>query len=296
MRKISSTLLFLSVFVMLSQEANTEQINTLKAKIATVESKEKLILLDSLTNLVFHEPTYNYDSIARVTIDLAVKEQEYNIAAKQTGNLIFYLVNRRRQFEEGLQLFKTTLAQNWKITDSISLALLYGGGADSFLESGLVKESIQYYGITEKLYLNAKDSVMYGTIKGYKAHALSQLGEFAKASQEYQKALSIFTKRKDYESIIKLRIGLSILYSQNDFYEEAEKEYIVIDSLAIQVKDYGAQMANLGNMAFDYAIQGKYAKSIACNKRRLQILEAHPELVFFESISYQELAVDYIAI
>jgi signal transduction histidine kinase len=296
MKKIILALLFLPVFVMLSQEDNTEQINTLKAQIATVEGREKLILLDSLTNLVLREQAYNYDSIARITIDLAEKEQEYNIAAKRTGELIFYLINRRRQFEEGLQLFKTTLDRNWKITDSLSLAILYGGGADSFLESGFVEESIKYYTIAERLYLNVKDSVMYGTIKGYKAYALSQLGEFATASQEYQKALSIFTKRKDNESIIKLRIGLSILYSQNKFYEEAEKEYVVIDSLAIQTEDYGAQMANLGNMAFDYAIQGKYEKSIACNKRRLKILEAHPELVYFESISYQELAVDYIAI
>ncbi|MEM6720844.1 MAG: sensor histidine kinase [Bacteroidota bacterium] len=295
MKKISIILLLFPVFVMLSQEGNTEQINTLKAQITRAEGGEKLTLLDSLTRLTLYNLEYNYDSIVKVTIDLAIKEQNYNIAAAQTGDLIFYLVNRRRQFEEGLQLFKATLDRNWHITDSLSLATLYGSGADSFLESGFAEESIQYYETAERLYLKFKDSVAYGNIKGFKAYALSRIGEFAAASREYQKALSVFIKKEDYLNIIKLRIGLSILYSQNRFYEEAEKEYLVIDSLSIKVEDYGAHLANLGNMAYDYAAQGKYKKSIACHKRRLNVLEKYPELNFFEPLTYQELAVDYIA-
>ena len=154
-----------------SQKNQQAAITSLQQKIETTNGVQKLQLLDSLTSLILYEPSYNYDSIVRVTIDLAIKEQDYNIATEQTGDLIFYLINRRRQFEEGLQLFKTTLDQNWHITDSLSLAVLYGGGADSYLESGFVEESIQYYEIAERLYLKFNDSVAYGNIKGFKAYA-----------------------------------------------------------------------------------------------------------------------------
>ncbi len=280
-----------------TQEDLQVKVDALKAKISNVNDGEKLQLMDSLVQLIgYHsKPEFKYDSIIRATIDLAIKQQDYNRAAKLTGELIFVLVNLKGNSEEGLKLFKATLNKNWEITDKSTLAVLYSGGADSFLESGLEAESIHYYEAAEKLFLGAKDSIQYAKVKGYKAYALSLMGEFASASQEYQKALSVFMNRGDNENILKLRIGLSILYSQNRFYDEAEKEYLAIDSLSFGVKDYGAYLANLGNMAYDYAVQGAYKKSIACNKRKLAVIDLHPEFDFFAPYSFQALALDYTA-
>ncbi|MEO1033418.1 MAG: histidine kinase [Bacteroidota bacterium] len=269
-------------------------VRNLKEKIKASDGTIKLKLLDSLTQLIKYQREFQYDSIARVTIDLAVKEQDYNMAARQTGELVFFLVNKKRNSEEGLKLFKATLDKNWEITDPLSLAVLYSGGADSFLESGQEAESVHYYEAAEELFLQVEDSTQYAKIKGYKAYALSLMGEFASASQEYQKALLVFMKKEDGLNILKLRIGLSILYSQNRFYNEAEKEYLAIDALALELKDYGAYLVNLGNMAYDYAAQGKYKKSISCNKRKLAVIDLHPELDYFAPYGFQALALDYI--
>ncbi len=295
MKTIARLLLLICTTFVWSQSDLTNRISDLKNEIEKSTGVEKLKLLDSLTNLVREKPEYNYDSIAKVTIDLAVKEQDYNMAAKKTGELISFLVYTRRNPEEGLKLFESTLEKNWDVTDSQSLAVLYSEGAESYIELGFKKESIHYYEKAEGLLLKAKDSTKYARIKGYKAYVLSTMGEFATASQEYQKALSIFTRRDDGLNILKIRIGLSILYSQNRFYDEAEKEYFAIESLSLELEDYGAYLANLENMAYDYALQGEYAKSIQCNKRKLAVIEDHPELNFFTINTLQGLALNYIA-
>ena len=278
----------------LTQDDLDAEINSLNIKIQNTTGVEKLKLMDSLTNLVKDKSEYNYDSIAKVTIDLAFKEQDYNMAARKTSELIFFLVYEKRNPEEGLKLFEATLNKNWDITDLHALAVLYSSGAGSYIESGLKKEAIHYYGKAEELFLEAEDTTQYALNKAFKAYVLSTMGEFSSASQEYQKALSVLMEREDDLNILKIRIGLSILYSQNRFYDEAEKEYFAIDSLALKLEDYGAYLANLENMAYDYSLRGEYKKSISCKQRMLTVLDDHPELDFFRSHSLHGLALDYI--
>ncbi|MEM9678736.1 MAG: histidine kinase [Bacteroidota bacterium] len=293
MKKLIPLFGLLCSLCIFSQEDLQPNVDELKAKISNTEGREKLKLMNSLTSLIKDTSEYNYDSIAKATIDLAVKEQDYNIAAKNTGELITFLAYIKRNPEEGLKLFEATLNKNWDITDSYSLAVLYSGGADSYIESGFKKESIHYYEKAETQFIEANDFTQYALNKGYKAYVLSTMGEFSKASQEYQEAIMIFMEREDELNLLKIRIGLSILYSQNRFYDEAKKEYAAIEPLALKLEDYGAYLANLENMAYDYSAQGEYAKSIACNKRMLEVLDDHPELNFFRSHSLHGLALDY---
>ena len=48
-------------------------------------------------------------------------------------------------------------------------------------------------------------------------------------------------------------------------------------------------------MAYDYAAQGKYVKSIQCNKRKLAVIKDRPDLNFFTTNTFQGLALNYIA-
>ncbi len=296
MKTIVFLLGFFYTTCLLSQDSRQVNIERLQIDIEASQGLIKLQLLDSLTKMVREKPEFNYDSIAKFTIDFAVKMQDYNTAAKKTEELIFFWVYIQRKPAEGLRIFREVLDKNWDISDLRSRALLYSAGADSYSESGIKKESIDYYEKAEKLFLEAKDSTQYALAKSYKAYILSTMGEFSVASQEYQKALSVFMGSKDDPNILSVRIGLSILYSQNRFYDEAEKEYVAIESLALKLKEYGAYVANLENRSYDYSTQGKYAKSIACKKRMLEVIEEHPELNFFRSHSFHGLALDYIAI
>ena len=203
MKTIARLLLLISSTFVWSQNDLTNTVSDLKVEIEKSEGVQKLKLLDSLTNLVIEEPGYDYDSIAKSTIDLAVKGQDFNMAAKKTGELIYFWVYVKRNPEKGLKLFESTLEKNWDVTDPQSLAVLYSEGAESYIELGLKKESVHYYEKAERLFLKAKDSTKYARIKGYKAYALSTMGEFATASQEYQKALSDIYKKKRWSKYLK---------------------------------------------------------------------------------------------
>ncbi|SNR80887.1 tetratricopeptide repeat protein [Dokdonia pacifica] len=293
------TLLFYSIFC-ISLVSNAQE-NPLSTKVSNLkeiihQSKgvEKLKLLDSLSELTRERREFPYDSIVKETITLAFELDSINIAAKHTGQRIFYLVNRIRQTEEGLQLFKNFIAKDLPVTDTLALSYLYGSGADSYFESGFEQESISLYEKAEAFSLIAKDSTQYARYKGYKGFALSQIGEFAKASQEYQKALSIFLNKKDSVNILKVRIGLSILYGQNDFYDEAEKEQQAIDSLSYQMKEYGPYLVNLGNRANNQYAQNNYAAAIKYNKRQLEIIKEFPQFQMFEIAALKTLANSYV--
>ncbi|GGG05501.1 hypothetical protein GCM10011344_02460 [Dokdonia pacifica] len=270
------------------------KVSNLKEIIHQSKGVEKLKLLDSLSELTRERREFPYDSIVKETITLAFELDSINIAAKHTGQRIFYLVNRIRQTEEGLQLFKNFIAKDLPVTDTLALSYLYGSGADSYFESGFEQESISLYEKAEAFSLIAKDSTQYARYKGYKGFALSQIGEFAKASQEYQKALSIFLNKKDSVNILKVRIGLSILYGQNDFYDEAEKEQQAIDSLSYQMKEYGPYLVNLGNRANNQYAQNNYAAAIKYNKRQLEIIKEFPQFQMFEIAALKTLANSYV--
>ncbi len=293
------TLLFYSIFcislVSYAQENPlSTKVSNLKEIIHQSKGVEKLKLLDSLSELTRERREFPYDSIVKETITLAFELDSINIAAKHTGQRIFYLVNRIRQTEEGLQLFKNFIAKDLPVTDTLALSYLYGSGADSYFESGFEQESISLYEKAEAFSLIAKDSTQYARYKGYKGFALSQIGEFAKASQEYQKALSIFLNKKDSVNILKVRIGLSILYGQNDFYDEAEKEQQAIDSLSYQMKEYGPYLVNLGNRANNQYAQNNYAAAIKYNKRQLEVIKEFPQFQMFEIAALKTLANSYV--
>lgn len=278
-----------------SQETNIKQsIDELKQKIELADKGDKLVLLDSLTKLTHYNPKFKFDSIVKETIAYAYELDSINLGVRQTGDLIFYYVNRVGNAQEGLQLFKDIIAKDLPITDTLALSYLYGSGADSYFDSGFEQESITLYEKAEVFSLIAKDSTQYARYKAYKGFALSQMGEFAKASQEYQKALSIFLRRKDSANILKARIGLSILYGQNDFYYEAEKEHQAIDSLSFHMKEYGPYLVNLGNRANNQYAQKNYTASIKYNKKQLEIIKEFPHFQMFEIAALKTLANSYV--
>ncbi|GGG03862.1 hypothetical protein GCM10011344_00250 [Dokdonia pacifica] len=250
--------------------------------------------MDTLTQLTKYNRNQKYDSIAKVTISNAIALDAVNLATKHLGELLYYQNNRIGKPKEALELFKDFLEKNRPVTDTLILAKLYLEGADAHLNSGLDHESLSWYDKTMTLALKAKDSSLYAKTKGYKAFALTKMGDFATASQEYQKALTVFIKRKDTSNIIRIRGGLSIIYGQNNFYEECQKELDAIENLAKASNNIPAYLISLGNKATNYYGQKKYKESIEVNKKKLQLIEKHPRFKSMESSSFKMLILSYI--
>ncbi len=278
-----------------SQERDLpSMVDALTSKIESAKGKDKLILLDSLTGITKYRRAFKFDSIANETIQLALQLKDYNIATRRTGDLIVFISNKNQNAEKGLDMFKATLQKNWKVTDSSALATLYAAGGFSYFSSGFEQEAVDCYERSEQLYLADKDTIQSFEIKAYKAFALSEMGKFATASQEYQRALEAFLRKKDSARILRVRMGLSILYGQNKFYEEAEKEFDAIHKLSLLMDDPGITIYNLGNRATNLYRSEDYIGCIRLSKEKLRLIEKHPEFEHTRTPAVKALVNSYL--
>src|SRR5690606_36383506 len=132
----------------------------------------------------------------------------------------------------------------------------YLEGADNYFYLEDQKKAIGYYNISESEAILANDSLQIGLSKIYKANALSFMGEFSEASRELQEAIQVFQKLKDTYHIISARNLLSVLYSQNSFFDEAKKERDEAILLAKKIGSHGHLTAFYINAANDNRSQG----------------------------------------
>ncbi|MEM6687056.1 MAG: hypothetical protein AAF617_14845, partial [Bacteroidota bacterium] len=136
-----------------SQEDLQPQVDALKQQIATASTLQKLILLDSLTNLVMDKPEYKYDSIARVTIDKAVELDSFQIAVQQAADLIYYYGSVSESPEKGITVYEDYKHLIAKVDDLKLLCLIYLYIGDSYSYAGKLKESLLFYTKSENFAL-----------------------------------------------------------------------------------------------------------------------------------------------
>ncbi len=99
-------------------------------------------------------------------------------------------------------------------------------------------------------------------------HALIDKGVFSDASQHLQEAIRIFSSLKDTLNIVNVKNSLSILYSQNRFYKEAQKERE--EAIALVHNNPTALGPIYYNIAADYREQGKHRLWIQYLKKSYQ--------------------------
>lgn len=264
------SLLFPILFA--AQESDLLQnIDALKTKIKQTEGVEKLRVLDSLTKLVEYNPKLNYDAIVKRTIAHALALDSLNMATHKTADLIYYNNSIVDKPEEGLALFKQFIAENLRTQNDNSLARLYLNGADSYFFNDKLDEAITHYKISKSYALKAKDDRLLGFVNLYIGQANQATGGFAEASQDYKKAYTYFSKEKDTFNLINTKTSLSILYSKNGFYKEAQKERDEYAPLAIKTNNF-VQLANsYYNSSVDYGRLGMTNKRIDYLLKALEI-------------------------
>lgn len=243
--------LFLSV-IMDAQTSNLQHtVTSLKQKIKQTKGAEKLVLLDSLSNVTKNKKEFAYDSISRETIATAFQLNDIHLASYHTTDLIFYLTNRAGKPEEGIQLFDAFLAKKIDLKNPVITARLYLNGADSYYFAGKVKKSIPFYKTAGEYALIANDSLLLGNSKNYLSDAYASTGQFAEASIVLAEATAIFEQAKDTLKILTSRNSKANLFSRIGFFDEASQIRKEVISLAEKIDDYRMLQSVYFNAAID---------------------------------------------
>ncbi|MBN2867620.1 MAG: sensor histidine kinase [Flavobacteriaceae bacterium] len=289
---IFSLLFFLSVN---AQDSDLQTlINQLETKIQSEDDDaKKLFLLDSLTSVVRDKSNFAYDSIARTTIDLAIKIDSFNLAAYNTTNLINYYNNILGKPKTGIAIFNTYF---WTLKHHISdrnLASLYIDSGDSFYFTKQVDSAMQHYDKAISYAEKAKDNRVKGFAILYKGYTYSDEGKFALASETLKQASEIFITEKDTFNVIAAKNALALLYSANGFLKEARQERKETIYLAKITKSYGQLISLYVNQANDLKKQGLENKRIESLHKAMLANKKSNYFNYFNPILLSALTVAY---
>lgn len=292
-------ILFLSLICITSvtaQESDIElsaSIETLSQKANNTNGTERLVWLDSLSKLTKFKKEFKYDSILQVTITHAIKIDSLNIAAYHTSDRINYHNNWLGKPEIGLEIFKQFQANYKDKISSERAATLYIDGGDSYDFSGEKGKAIKNYDSAIAKAELIKDNRLKAIAMTYKGYVFSDLGEFAQASINYQEAARVFITLKDTTRIIGLKNSLSVLYSQNAFYDEAASERAEGMVMAEQAKRYDQLVSFYFNAATDLKKQNRRTAQIDNLKNGYETARKSERIQVYEPIFLSGLAVAY---
>lgn len=289
---VFSLLFFLSVN---AQDSDLKPlVDQLKTEIQSEnDNAKKLFLLDSLTSVVRDKPNFSYDSIARTTIDLAIKLDSFNLAAYNTTNLINYHNNFLGKPKTGIAIFNTYFKTLKNNISARNLASLYIDSGDSFYFTKQVDSAMFHYDKAITYAEKANDNRVKGFAILYKGYAYSDEGKFALASQTLKQASEIFTQEKDTFNIIAAKNSLAILYSANGFIEEAQKERRETIKLATETKSYGQLISLYVNEANDFKKQGLETQRIKNLHKAMVVCKKSNHFNYFYPILLNALTIAY---
>lgn len=270
MKVTLSIIFFLCAWQITAQDADIKsKIDFFNSKIVKTERGERLAWLDSLTRVTIRNSDLKYDSIVRQTISFAISLDSLSLATKKLADLIGFENNYKSRPEEGLKLFKTYEEVLNKGTDFGSIGWMYLNAADSYYFTDDIDKSLELYEITKTFALKAKSKGLFAYAELYTGYNQSHLGKFSESSISLKKAMNAFSKLKDTFNILSAKNALSILYSKNAFYKEAEKERNEAIELAEKTNNNTSLVNLYFNAAQDYKKTNDNVKQIINLKKSL---------------------------
>ncbi|MFB9052991.1 ATP-binding protein [Formosa undariae] len=295
MKYILLVFILLTNTIILAQDTTHQlDVDALKVQIKSETNKgQKLKLLDSLTDLIYQKTELDFDSISRFTIDYAIQLDSFNIASRNTQNLINYYNNVLGQPEEGVILFKTYFNTFKDHLTDRNLAGIYIDAGDSYYFIKEVDTAMSYYSKAKDYATKAGNDHVKAFAILYQGYTYTDEGDFAKASQHIQEASKIFQKVKDTFNIITSRNALSILYSANGFLKEAELERKEAIELGELSKNYGVLISIYANSATDNKKQGLQKERLINIHKAVAASEKSDHLDYFRPILLHTLVIAY---
>ncbi len=247
-------LILFSTIAYSQKEELTQKVNTLKEQIAQSEKGQKLEALEQLTYLVEFNEDYKYTELATETVNLAVELDSLELATRLTGDQIYYRCNILNKPKEGLALYEDFKGKEMSLTRYRYRSNLHLYTGDCYSSLGQFDKAIEQFEISKEFAQRSNSKIRVAQALYRIGFTKGSKGEFAAASQDLRAANTIYTELKDTLNRINVKNGLSILYSQNGFFEEAQKERE--EAIALNTKNDGSVYGVYYNASADAREQG----------------------------------------
>ena len=262
-------LLYFMCFSVSAQEFGLSYYKNLAA--TSNDTITRLIAMDSILSKTFQTDSDTFIDYSLEYITLAKEIDSIGWAAKKAMNLQYPLTNYRSDPGKAVTVLSNVISHKYKLKDSFLLGGLYlkRGGAHSRLD---LKDAVEDYTLAIANF-GRKDSIFKADAYLFRGQAYSNQGKFKKASEDYNKAHSLFEKLKDYEYMLHAQQGNITMYSMNGFYDKAKEER---DSLIEKLKQLNLEhyLATLYyNQAIDYKKMGEPDLQLNSLKQAQQIFD-----------------------
>lgn len=268
----------------------SEKIAQLKSEIARSRGGEKLMLMDSLSQLTEGKKGVGYEAAAKSTIDYALELDSTRLALIHAKSLVRFIYYDMGQLERANAIFadlKHKIPKRNK--DYLELANFYLVGGDSYERTGLLDKAVATYQEALDQAQKTNDSLLLGITKNEMGDALCYMGDFQRAAPILQESIQILTKHSPRTAWEPKRT-LAILYSQNGFQEQAKALRLETLVDAQLQKNYDALYGEFYNQAYDEMLHGSQEERI----RNLDSARSYVELTESE-LSFQEVLVGQLS-
>jgi len=240
-----------------------------KTIVDTTKNKElKLQYLDFLIKINIKN-TSVFVNYSKKYIQLAETLGYYDKAIEK-GNRFFYSINiLQNKQKEALQLIEHLQQYEKQVKDSFLIGNLYlkkGGAYFGVNFEKAIKnytKAIEQFGKKDSIYI-ADAYLFNGQAKGY-------MGRFVEAIKDYEIAATYYENLNDINFVNNAKIGISVIYSMNGFYDNAKKVRDEIIDYSSKNKTYDAIVVSLSNQAIDYKEQNLLDKQEGVLLKALKI-------------------------
>ncbi|MAM29915.1 MAG: hypothetical protein CMC13_12910 [Flavobacteriaceae bacterium] len=254
-------LLFCLCYITAFAQYDGQDISVIKQKIAATKNGDRLVWMDSLTQLTKFDHNSIYDSIANATLAYAIEIDSMSVAAMNIGDLMYFYSAYLSDFEKAFAIYNQ-YKPIFKDIAPTDVTRLYLNSSNVFQDVGNYKMAVKLLDSVTKYARITNNNYHSGLAKMYRAQISASLGENAKASIIYRDVIKVFEEEKDTFNILATMNSLSILYSQNNFFEEAHKIQKEAEFLATKANEDGFLASIYSNMATDLGKQDRLAESI----------------------------------
>ncbi|WP_420553472.1 hypothetical protein [Tenacibaculum aiptasiae] len=191
----------------------------------TRDRKEKLNVLNKITKQMIRKNHQELIPKLEEYMSLAKELKEYDLMASKSRFLIQqYLI--KGENKEAMSLIDSMLTYKpyFKKVNSEAHLLLKRGGVN-FSELNY-KKAIKDYQKSANLFLISKDSIFAADAYFFTGQAYSNTGNFVKAIDELEKAVTLYETLKDYHYMFLVNKELDLIYRRNGLSDLANKKLL----------------------------------------------------------------------
>ena len=275
------------------QSELTKKINYFKTKIDQSDRNDKMQWIDSLVRAVWERPELQYDSISKVSIDFAFELDSLAKASRVLSDLMYYHNNVIQQPQNTIELYDLYYDKFENLNDDFALGSLNLYVADAYTFGNNYEKGTFHYRKAISYGKKSPKKVLEGLATLYLGYSQSNRGEFSKASENYRRATALFVNLQDTLNLINTKNALAILYSKNDFFEEAKTERFEAIEMAKQI-NYGSSLVSMYyNTAMDFKKTGDFERQISYLKASRKANHSFEYGTYINKILLAELSKAY---